>query len=158
MREIKNFEHYKIDENGNIFNRFGKKIKPSIINSGYLKIDLFKDKKRYQFLVHRLVALNFLENVNNFKCVNHKDKNKLNNNVDNLEWCTYKYNLEYSDCIKNANLKTRKKIKQIKEGKIIKIFNSAMEAQKELNISNSNINECCNRKRKSAGGFLWEFV
>ena len=68
------------------------------------------------------MALNFLENRNNFKCVNHKDKNKLNNNFNNLEWCTYKYNLEYSNCIKNANLKTSKKIKQIKDGKIIKIF------------------------------------
>ncbi len=47
-------------------------------------------------LVHRLVAKAFIPNPNNYPCVNHKDENKSNNHADNLEWCTYKYNVQYS--------------------------------------------------------------
>lgn len=63
---------------------------------GYLKIRLTKDKKDYSFLVHRLVAMAFIPNPNNYETINHKDFNTQNNCVENLEWCTQKYNNKYS--------------------------------------------------------------
>lgn len=64
---------------------------------GYLSLVLTDHAgKRKAYLVHRLVAISFLENPNNFRCVNHKDEDKENNHVDNLEWCTDLYNKEYS--------------------------------------------------------------
>ena len=63
---------------------------------GYLKIRLTKDKKDYSFLVHRLVAMAFIPNLYNYETINHKDFNTQNNCVENLEWCTQKYNNKYS--------------------------------------------------------------
>ena len=69
----------------------GKILKQYVINSGYCVVDLCKNHKSIKKLVHRLVAEAFLENK--FAQVNHKDENKLNNHIDNLEWCTAKYNM-----------------------------------------------------------------
>lgn len=62
---------------------------------GYYQVALTKDGKVKKYRVHRLVAIAFLENPFNYTDVNHKDENKINNNVDNLEWCTRKYNNNY---------------------------------------------------------------
>lgn len=70
----------------------------SVINSGYYTVNLIKDKKLKHFLVHRLVAEHFIENPNNYEQVNHKDENKRNNCVENLEWCTQSYNQRYGTC------------------------------------------------------------
>lgn len=69
--------------------------------NGYLKVGLSKNGKTKYYFVHRLVAQVFIPNTNNKPCVNHRDCNKMNNNVDNLEWCTYKENNSY----KNHHLK-----------------------------------------------------
>lgn len=128
-------------------------------NKGYELVDLFKDGKVFQSLVHRLVALAFLENPDNMPEVNHKDENKRNNSSDNLEWCTHKYNMNYGE-LKNKIGKANsiQIIQKDLNGNVIKMFNSAMEAQRETGIRNGNINECCKMKRKTAGGYLWEYA
>jgi hypothetical protein len=65
---------------------------------GYRKVSLRRDGRTYQVSVHRLVATAFLPNVANLPCVNHKDENPSNNRAENLEWCTYKYNVNYGKC------------------------------------------------------------
>ena len=75
-----------------------KIMKQGKTKNGYLRIMLCKNGKRERFLVHRLVANAFIPNPNNFKCVNHKDEDKTNNCVNNLEWCTYQYNNTYGTC------------------------------------------------------------
>lgn len=67
----------------------------NVAKMGYYMIDLWKDKHRKRCYVHRLVAQAFIPNPNNLPCVNHKDEDKLNNCIDNLEWCTYGYNNSY---------------------------------------------------------------
>jgi len=162
MREIKGFNgFYLIRESGEIYSLYSNKIrKPRLQNNSYLIADLYVKGVRYQKLVHRLVAETFIDNPLGLPVVNHKDFNKLNNRANNLEWCTYKYNLEYSGTIKRANIATSKAIKQItvNTNQIIKAFNSIMDAERETGISNSNISECCSGKRKTAGGYKWEIV
>lgn len=63
---------------------------------GYYKVNLYKDGKAKGFFIHRLVANAFIDNPNNLPQVNHKDENKQNNNINNLEWCDNRYNTRYS--------------------------------------------------------------
>ena len=93
---------YYIEPNGDIYsqdridtnNRFweGQKMIPYLNKDGYYEIDLCKNGTQKTFKVHRLVALTYIQNPYNYPCVNHKDCNKQNNNLNNLEWCTNMYN------------------------------------------------------------------
>lgn len=87
----------------------GQLISPAITKDGYLKVSLSKNHKRYYFRVHRLIAKTFIPNLNNYPEINHKDENKLNNNVDNLEWCTSKYNCNYGTRNKRLSISNTKK-------------------------------------------------
>lgn len=88
---LKENENYSINEKGEIKNNISKKIlSPSINkNSGYYQIDLWKDNKSRKYTLHRLVANNFIPNLENKPTVDHIDGNRLNNNISNLRWATY---------------------------------------------------------------------
>lgn len=178
-KEIPNYEGiYEISTRGFI-RTISKRLQktPYITNKGYLAIDLYKNKKRKKHLIHRLIAETFISNPNNYPCVNHKDGNKLNNDINNLEWCTQKYNMQEAARLGLLNTwcgklfgknhpnykfrgkwKTQKPIYQCDlEGVILKRFNSCEEAKRETNIEASHISECCNNKRKTAGGYIWKY-
>ena len=87
-----NYQNYEVFDDGRVFSNFRHKFLKGEIVQGYIQYSLYVDKKIQRIKAHRLVALLFLENKDNLSCVNHKDGNKLNNSVTNLEWCTYKYN------------------------------------------------------------------
>jgi len=96
MKKIDNYENYLIDENGKIYNVKTKKyLKGSIGENGYLYYRLSKNGKKKMYYAHRLVAEAFIPNSNNLPVVNHKDGNKLNNNVNNLEWVSYSENTKH---------------------------------------------------------------
>jgi hypothetical protein len=102
-------------------------------NNGYKTVSLSRFGKTRTFTVHRLVCVTFLENISNFKCINHKDGNKLNNNLSNLEWCDFSHNSLHAFKMglqKNAFLSG---IKNLASKKVLrtldnKIFNSIKEA------------------------------
>lgn len=122
---------------------------------GYYVVNLYKNNKTKQFRVHRLVAEVFISNPDNLPEINHKDENKANNRVDNLEWCTTKYNCNYG----NRNRKIRKKVNQYDlEGNFIKEWESIIQVERELNIFHSRIIEVCRGKRKQIGGYVWRYV
>lgn len=73
----------------------GKVLIPVKSKLGYLQLNLYYNGKRHQSKIHRLVAQAFLPNPDNLPMINHKDEDKTNNNVDNLEWCSAKYNVNY---------------------------------------------------------------
>jgi hypothetical protein len=84
-----NNKNYSVGENGEIYSkRRDIFMKPQKLKNGYLFVRI--DKKTQ--LIHRLVATAYIPNINDLPCVNHKDKNKENNHISNLEWCTYSEN------------------------------------------------------------------
>lgn len=89
MRQIPidGFEHYNINELGVVVNtKTGKVLKPDLNNCGYHRVTLMSDGQKKRIFVHRLVAMAYLEKIDGFDVVNHKDGNKLNNHYLNLEW------------------------------------------------------------------------
>lgn len=113
---------------------------------GYLRVHLTAiNGKRKVESIHRLVAIAFLENPQGLPQVNHKDENKANNCLDNLEWCTAKYNNIYS------------KGKAVKCIELNKVYDCSQTAAKELNIDGSDIRKCCKGLRNTVGGYHWEY-
>lgn len=94
-KQIKGFTDYKISDSGIVFSvKRNKALKP-YERKNYLGVYLYGNGKRKFMTIHRLVAIAFIENPNDLPQVNHKDENTKNNNVDNLEWCSAKYNSNY---------------------------------------------------------------
>lgn len=109
-------------------------------------------------LVHRLVAYAFVQNQNGYKEVNHKDENKLNNNADNLEWCTREYNMSYGTARIRQGVSYGKPVVQLTiEGVPIARYCSSEIAGSINNIDPSSIHKCCKGKRKYAGGYAWSY-
>ena len=94
-KAIKGYPNYEVSNLGNVRNKKGNVLKPEETERGYLRVNLFNNGKVKHHKIHRLVASTFIPNENNFPQINHKDENKKNNKVDNLEWCTNWYNSHY---------------------------------------------------------------
>ena len=157
MKYIKDYEGlYIITENGNIFSyKSNKFLKHTLNKGGYHMVDLYNNGKRKRFLIHRLVAEAFIPNPNNLPCVNHKDENKSNNNVNNLEWCSYEYNNNYGTRVKRSAEKRSKAVYCIE---LNRTFKSQTDAAKELGISQGNISSCLTGKIKTTGGYHFKFA
>ena len=147
-------ENYIINKDGSIWSNLSNKfLKPEKTANGYLRIILQGER----YLIHRLVAEKYLPNPNNLPCVNHINHIRDDNRVENLEWCDYKYNNKYSNCVEAMAKSHKKQVKQLTlDGELIKIWDSAAEASKELGIS--GVYRGANGTRKTVGGFRWEYV
>ena len=122
--------------------------------NGYIRIYIYKKT----FALHRLVALTFLVNPENKEQVNHKDCNKLNNSVQNLEWCTNKENQIHKVHNGLANSYTRKIGQYDLNNIFIKEYESIISASKEVNISPSSIRGVLINYRKTSAGFIWKYL
>ena len=132
--------------NTNYKNKGKIQVKKSYADSrGYQKLTIHH-KKDYSIRVHRLVAEAFIPNPLNLKEINHKDENKENNTIDNLEWCDRKYNCNYGTTKQKIREKIIKKVYQYDtHGKLIKIYNCCQEC--ELNgYKPASIYRCCRKK------------
>lgn len=148
-----------IDSKGRQFTRKGKELSPGLKN-GYLRVTLSKDGINKDIYIHRLVATVFLPNPNNLPVINHKDENKLNNCIENLEWCTYEYNNNYGTTKERSAQKRSKPVimcdKETHEP--IKEFPSLAEAARSLDMSShGNISMVLNGTRQSASGYWWKY-
>lgn len=121
-------------------------MKFGITRKGYLSVGLQKNKQRKTCVVHRLVARAFIPNPNNLPQINHKDECKTNNHVDNLEWCTCKYNINYGTYIerqRNFQQRNTPVLMFDLNGNFEKEFISTREAAREMNTNHSLICHCC---------------
>lgn len=159
-KDIPGFENYQISNYGNVkslnYGRTGKPklLKPTVSGKGYLQVRLSKSGKPNALLVHRLVAMAFVQNLNNRKQINHKDENKFNNNADNLEWCDNQYNNTYNG---KHNKIAKPVIQRSKAGNEIARYESIREAERKTGIKNITITRCCKGVYKTAGGYVWEY-
>lgn len=150
---------------------------------GYYRVALRKDKKYKHFYVHRLVAEAFIPNPDNLPYVNHKDESRTNNCVDNLEWCTQRYNVNYAnsqkkkaESFKKSNvgkchyykgLATKNRLKvgsyekpvhqiDLVTGEIIQTFRCIREAERTFNTK--HISAVVNGRRNKAKGYFWKLA
>ena len=166
-RDIRGYEGlYQISNLGRVkslrdnHGKYREKILNPSNRKGYLIVSLCRKGRKREFKVHRLVALHFIDNPNNYSQVNHKDENKENNRVDNLEWCTPKYNSNYGTRTQRASEKitgsknpmygktysknpASRKVQCITTGKK---FNCIKEASEYYSINRVNISKCCKGK------------
>lgn len=134
-----------------------------IDHRGYNFVNLYDMKGRMKsFKVHRLAALAFIPNPLNLPCVNHLDENKFNNKIENLEWCTHIYNVNYGTGIKRSSLARRTcKVKPILQfdldGNLLNEFYSLSEASRQLNISLSSISDCLSGRTNKSRNFIFKY-
>lgn len=146
---------YYISNLGRFKNSYGQIMENYKTNeNGYIRVYIYKKT----VALHRLVAYTFLEKPENKEQVNHKDGNKLNNKVENLEWCTNSENQKHKFEIGLGQNFTRKIVQYDLEFNKIKEFNSIVEASKELNIGKTGINATCLYKQKQSGGYIFRYT
>lgn len=125
-------------------------LKPGYRDGGYRMVVLFRDGVGKSVSVHRLVAEAFIPNPDNLPEVNHKDENPANNRVENLEWCTRQYNIEYSKAKRVAQFD--------KDGEKLAEYRSIGVAADMTGIGRTSINNALSGWSKTAGGYVWEYV
>ena len=176
--DIKGYEgFYKVSDYGRVkslyYNNsnFQKILKQKLSKQGYYLVGLSKNSIVRWFRVNRLVGEVLTPDKTTFKSmpdenrdeinldkleINHKDENKLNNHVSNLEWCTSKYNCNYGTRMNRIGLSQRVKINQYSlDGKYLKTWDSISELQRNK-YNGSHISDVCNGYRQSANGYLWK--
>ena len=164
LGRVKSFDRTIIDKIGRKYNKKGRILKPMPNHKGYLRVPLCDDcGKRKNFFVHRLVCEAFHENPEEKPCVNHIDENKTNNVASNLEWCTYKENNNHGTRNERAGKASGKTRSQpvgqyTREGKLIKVWQSSMEVQRQLGFNQGNISQVARGERKTANGYIWKYI
>ena len=163
---------YEVSNLGNVrslnYMRTGKVkvLKAQKNKGGYLMVCLTKKT----FYVHRLVATAFLDNPKKLQVVNHKDENKENNNVKNLEWCTQEYNSQYSNCGRLHTEEECKKISEASKGRMSskrrkvlcietqQIFESVLDASEWCGSADSNLIACLKGRKKTCKRYHWKYI
>jgi hypothetical protein len=153
----KNYNNYEVSKYGKVRNvRTNEILTVNITSSGYFFVSLIPEGEEEKTIVqriHRLMAYTFLDKPNDKNYVNHKDENKLNNNLENLEWMTNRENIIYS---------TGRKVNQIdiKTNKVIDTFNSLSLAAEQFKRKNGAIaiNRVCRKIRKTTYGYKWQYA
>lgn len=193
-RDIPGYEgYYQVSNFGRVkslsrkvYNRGGfhiskdRILKQQLRKDRYYNVHLLKEGVKKIFFVHRLVALAFIPNPNNYPDINHKDENPANNCVNNLEWCTEKYNMNYGTAIerRKASFAMNESFKKANATKVrnnsrgaetpiigtskkdnsLVSFRSMSEAERITGISKGRISDCCHGRRLSAGGYYWKYL
>lgn len=161
-KDCKGYEGlYQVSDKGRIWSvKRQAYLKPVDNGKGYLRVMLItKNGKKKMELIHRLVCLAFLPNPENYPEVNHRDEDSKNNYLENLEWCSHKYNINYGTRNDRAAEGHKKKIGQYNlQGELVKIWASGTDAEREGGFNRAHISSCCHKKRDTHGGFIWGFI
>lgn len=164
-RAVKGYEGlYEVSNLGNVrslnYRRMGVKrvLSPKPYGDGYLGVNLYDlQRKQHTHYIHRLVAIAFLPNPYDLPQVNHRDENKHNNRIENLEWCTQKYNNDYGTAPQRRGNSLSKPIVQMLNGDVVRVWSSGREAQSD-GFNPSKIAQCCQGKQKHHKGYVWLYA
>lgn len=157
MKDVKGYEGlYAVTSCGKVWSYKNKMfLKPGVRKKGYLYVNLWKDGGYKTKQIHRLVAEAYIPNPENLPQINHKDENKANNCLQNLEWCDNKYNANYGTRNERRSDKLKKTVIQYDlDGNFIKEWKSATDVGREVRFG---IYQCVNGKRKTAFGYIWRY-
>ena len=138
MGRVKSLQHSK-----------EKILKPHNTGKGYLMITLSVNGKKTNHFIHRLVGLVFIPNPHKLPCINHKNCDRGNNMAENLEWCDYQYNTDYSV--------SKPILQYTKNGEFVREWKSIISVEKNTNYNNAHISKCCKGLRKTAYGYIWKY-
>jgi hypothetical protein len=154
---IPNFSRYTITKDGVIRNLKGHIM--SQHNNGYMETKLMRDSdnKRTTCQIHRLVASTYIPNPNNLPQVNHKNGDRMDNRIDNLEWITRKGNIQHSEKLKLRRIHKKQVIQLTVDNTPIAEFESIAEAERLTGVDHRHISRVCNGNGLTAKGFKWEF-
>lgn len=165
-KPIKDFEElYLIYDDGKVWSIKRKQyLKQEMMNTGYFRVSLYKNGTIYHKFVHRLLAETFIPNPDNLPCVNHKDENKQNNTLSNLEWITQKDNTNYGTGLArrvqqqiNNPHRSRRVVQYDLDFNEIRKYPSIMEAERQTGYANTNISKACKETRRTVGGCYWRY-
>ena len=171
LGRMRSLDRWVSSKNGSMRFIKGRILKPVTGSNDYLKVNLYKNNKQKTYLVHRIIAEAFIEIPEELKQyigtaylqVNHKDENKQNNNVSNLEWCNSKYNCNFGTrnervIAKNTNGKLSKPVLQYTlDGVFVREWESAKQAEREDGYQHGHIISVCGGKRNNHKGFIWKY-
>lgn len=170
-KPIKNYEgRYEISNYGRIKSFPTQRrttiiiLKNKLTKDGYYETTLYSEEKPKSIRNHRLVAEAFIQNIENKPQVNHKDGNKLNNYVGNLEWVTNQENITHSieiglqNPIGHNNPNAKQVAQYGLDGNLIKKYKCMRYAEEQTGVRYTNISRVCNGHRKTSGGYIWKFV
>lgn len=164
-RPVVGFEGlYEVSDLGRVkslnYRRTGKEkiLKPKKCNGGYLQLCLSNGKCRIMRMVHRMAAEAFLGECPAGLEVNHLDENKENNRVDNLEYCSRKYNVNYGTRTARMAATNSKPVLQYDlDGNLVKRWPSAREIEQQMGIPSTNITACLKGRIKTTHGYIWRY-
>lgn len=163
-REIEDYPNYRVSDLGRIMNvKFDKILKGAITQTGYVTVSLRNDVGLKNVKVHRVVAKAFLEDWDPKLQVNHKDLNKTNNSVKNLEMCNASENNKHAyELLGKRKSKIRRIDKFDRDGNYITTYKSIAEAARTFSdrlfvAAQSNISKVCNGKSKTAYDYIWKY-
>ncbi len=154
---IENSVNYEVSNYGEVRNKITTNILKTSVMGGYLALSLHISNKKVILKIHRLVAICFLVCPDETYIVNHKDGNKTNNRVENLEWVSRSENAKHAF---RLGLNKGKKIKVTKytlDDVFISEYDSLADAEKETGIFQTHISKVCRGERKTAGGYIWKY-
>lgn len=158
LGRVRSLDRDVVYKNGRRHKYTGKILELSLNSQGYQKAMLSACGAHSTPRVCRLVANAFIPNPANLPQVNHKDEIKTNDCVDNLEWCTAKYNVNYGHRAEKCSAKKSVPVLQMTLcGELVGEWKSAREAELNLGIDHSHIARCCRGKLSQTGGFVWRY-
>lgn len=148
---------YLISESGKVWNvKTGSTLRGNVNSHGYFVVSLTKGGVKKDCKLHRLLAMAFIPNPNGYECVNHKDGNKLNNRLDNLEWCTKGYNNRHAREELDIDFTAKPVCQTTMSGEIVAIWANQSRAAKSVGVTPVCISRCCEGTAATAGGYKWE--
>lgn len=131
---------------------------PQINHKGYHRLLLMKAGKAYSRLIHRLVASAFIPNPMSLPQINHKDENKTNNNISNLEWCTNIYNHNYGTRNARVSVANSRPVLSINKHGYISLYPSALVASKLLGVNPASVTHACQSGIATLKGYKWRYA